>query len=209
MAVLLIALLVRLPILLGYEPVSYGDTGTYMQAARDLVTGDFSVGQGRRTPGYSVVVAAMGSDPHRIMAFQLFGGVALSMLMYLMVWLLTRSAAWAAAAGLAHALNLQQLFQEGALLTEATSALSVIAALALLMGVIQTLRSGRLPVLALVGLSILSAYALFVRPQFICLLIVAPAAVVYAASGWRIPTLRASLAGTLALLPAVLAVLAW
>lgn len=207
--VVLVAAAVRLPMLLGYEPVEYPDTGTYLQAARDLVTGDFSAGQGRRTPGYPLVVAAFGADPARLLAFQLAGGVLMSALLYWLTATLTGSRPWAVAAGLAHALNLQQLFQEAALLTEATSALSVAAALALLVAVCRRLQRGETPVAMMTALGAASTYALFVRPQFLCLLLVAPAAVAYAASGGIRPRVRGAAAAAWVLAPAVALLLGW
>ncbi len=208
-AVLLVALATRLPLLLGYAPTTAPDTGTYLQAAQDLLSGDFSAGQGRRTPGYPLVVAALGGQAMVIFAVQALSGVVMCVMLTWLTWSMTGSRAWAAAAGLAHAFNLQQLFQEAMLLTETVSAFSVTAALVLLVATCTRLKRGELPVAALMGLGVLSAYALLVRPQFLCLLIVAPAAVIYAASGWRWPKARALGAGALVLVPAVALVLAW
>jgi hypothetical protein len=207
--VFVVAVVVRIPLWLAYEPVSYPDTGTYLQAAKDLVSGDHSLGQGRRTPGYPLVIAAAGGDAEWVLAFQLLSGVATAMLMAGVVMALTGKPTWAAAAGLVHALNLQQLFQEGALLTESTATLAVAVCVALLIGLARRLRNGQTPWMGLLALGLLCAYALFVRPQFICLLLIAPAAMVFAASGWQWPTTRSVGAAALVLGPAVLAVLAW
>ncbi len=207
--VLLVAALVRLPLLLGYEAATYPDTGTYLQAAQDLLTGDFTRGQGRRTPGYPLVIAAVGGDTGAVVNLQLLGGITMSLLMCWLAGVLTGSRAWAVAAGLTHALNLQQLFVERALVTESISALSVIASLALLALLCGRLRRGERPWLLLVALSVLCTYAALVRPQFLGLLIVAPAAVLYAASGGWLPRARALLPAALALLPGVLLLYGW
>lgn len=195
--------------LLGYDPVSYPDTGTYLQAARDLVSGDFTLGQGRRTPGYPLVVAAFDGHPGAIVAFQLLGGIMTSLLIYWVAASLSGSRVWGAAAGAAHALNLQQLFLEGALVTEATSALSVVAALALLMVVVNRVRHRQPSRVALLALGVVCTYSLFVRPQFICLLVIAPLAVMYAAAGWRWPRFSAMKPAALVLLPAVALLAGW
>lgn len=204
------ALAVRLPLLLGYPPVTYPDTGTYLQAALDLVSGDFSVGQGRRTPGYPLYIALLNSDPSLVVGAQLVGGVATSLLLATAAWWLTRSAIWAAVSGLAHVLNMQQLFQEGSLLTEALCVLSLAVTLVVLLRTMERLRGGApLPLLHLLALGVLAAYTLFVRPQFICLLIVLPVTVAVAAAGHRLWSGRALAAAGLLLLPAISLVLAW
>jgi len=207
--VVLLALAVRLPLLAGYDPVSFPDTGTYLQAARDLVSGDFSVGQGRRTPGYPLIVAAFGGHGTSIVAFQLLSGIVTSLLLFWIAATLTGNRWWGAAAGAAHALNLQQLFTEGALLTEALSALTVIASLALLLSVCSRLRRGQNATVGLLAVGVLCTYALFVRPQFICLLVVAPAAAIWAVSAGKWPSMRSLVPAIMILLPAMALLAGW
>src|SRR6478752_538227 len=49
-------------VLAGYDPVAQPDTGTYVSAARDLATGDWSRSEGRRTPGYPLFIALLGDS---------------------------------------------------------------------------------------------------------------------------------------------------
>jgi hypothetical protein len=206
-----VALAARLPLMFGYEPATYADTGTYLQAARELMGGGLDPWQGRRTPGYPLLVAAMGGNPNLIVALQFLGGVSTSVLAYWLAVTLSGSRGFALAAGLAHALNLQQVFTEAALLTESISALSVIGSLALLLRVCRRLRAQEGRAWELVALGALCTYALFVRPQFICLLVVAPLAVTWAA-GFGLPRHawpRALGPAMLVLLPAVVLLAGW
>lgn len=209
--VLLVAGAVRVPIWLGYTPATAPDTGTYVQAAKDLVSGDFSVGQGRRTPGYPLVLAAVGNDFESVVALQLLGGLATTLLVYWLALKLTQRHSWAAVAALGHALNLQQLFVEGLILTEAASALSVAATLALLIAACakapRSVGPGWIALLIVIGL--LAAYALFIRPQFLVLLLVAPLAIVWAWTRKGTPATWSLAAGALVLAPAVALVASW
>lgn len=179
--VLVIAAAVRLPLLAFYPPVSYPDTGTYLQAAMDLLQGDFSTGMGRRTPGYPLAILLVGQDAGRIVVLQVIAGLVTSGLVAWLTWRLSDSSRVSLLAGLAHGLSMQQLFQEGTLLTESIAALSVAVALAMLYSVCLRVRNGESPYLTLLAVGAASAYALFVRPQFICLLVIAPLTVAYVA----------------------------
>lgn len=210
-AVLLVAGAVRLPIWLAYPPATAPDTGTYVQAAKDLVSGDFSTGQGRRTPGYPLLLAAAGGDFDSVVALQVIGGLATTALIYWMALQLTRRHGWAVAAALAHGLNLQQLFTEGLILTEAASALSVAVTLALLLlactKAAGTLRLGWMLLLVLLG--VMAAYAMFIRPQFLVLFLIAPLSVMWSCARQGAAAGRTLVAGAFVLAPAVALVLAW
>lgn len=209
--VLLAAAAVRAPIWLGYPPTTSPDTGTYLQAAKDLISGDFSIGQGRRTPGYPLLIAMAGGDLDRVVGLQLLGGLATTLLIYALGLRLTQRRGWAATAAMLHALNLQQLFTEGLVMTEAVSVLSVVATLALLMAACaqSARRADGGPVALLMLTGILAAFALFVRPQFLCLLLIAPLAVGWAVSRARSSRGPALLAGALVLIPAIGLIVTW
>lgn len=210
LAVACIAL--RLVLLQGYGPMSYPDTGTYMQAAADLLSGDYSTGQARRPPGYPLLIALVGPSPAALVYAQMALGVATSLLLFAITLRLTQRPGLAFGIGLAHSLNLQQLFQEATLLTETLSAFATIATLALFVFVLRPLkhgRSGKALVAALAALGVLAAFALLVRPQFVFLVGLLPALVLLAVSGWRWPSARSAGLAFAVAAPAVAVVLAW
>ncbi len=206
---LIIGALLRGLLLSGYSPASYPDTGTYITAARDLLSGDFTLGQGRRTPGYPLLIALVGEDPRHIVMAQMAAGLAVSLMLYLIALRMTQRPGLAFAIGLSYHLNLQQLFLEGALVTEPLTTLLLAAMVATLLAALQRLRQGRTAAPFVLGAGVLAAAAIMVRPQFIFLPLLLPLLVVYAVSALRWPTPRAWSHGALILLPSVLAVLGW
>ncbi len=48
------------------EPTAFPDTGTYIEVAKQLVSGDFSNYQGRRTPGYPLLLILAQLSPHAV-----------------------------------------------------------------------------------------------------------------------------------------------
>jgi len=208
-ALVLSGVLIRVGLLSGYEPLASPDTPTYFTAARDLMSGDFTQGQGRRTPGYPLFIALVGEAPERLKLAYMGVGIAISLLLFHITLLMTRRAGVAFAVGMSYHLSLQQLFLEATLLTETLTTLMVAVTLAVLLPALHRMRAGR----TAVGLVLLagwcSAAAIMVRPQFLVLAVVLPIAVIYAESALRWPSWRAlGLAGVL-VLPSVLAVLGW
>src|SRR5690242_14372875 len=114
-AVIASGIIIRLALWLCYEPSQWPDTGTYLTAAQDLINGNLIGSEGRRTPGYPLLIALAGSKPSQIMFMQLIGGVVTSLLLFYMALIMTGRAAFAYAAAMTYNLNLQQLFLEGAL----------------------------------------------------------------------------------------------
>lgn len=207
---LLLCLLLRLLLLAAYEPQTYPDTGTYLQATRDLLSGDYTLGQGRRTPGYPLVIALVGESPMALWLANAAAGVLTSLLLFHIALLLTGSAPAAFVAGALHSLNLQQLVQEATLLTETFSAFTVIAALWLLVLLAAQWRTARLALGGAALLGVLAAWALMVRPQFIFLPLLLPLAALWALRAPRHwPALRALLPALAIAAPAALAVLGW
>lgn len=205
---LAVSVVLRWLLLGGQEPVSFPDTPTYFQAARDLVSGDYSVGQARRTPGYPALIVLAGYDERALVLWQQAVGVVGGLLMFGITWLITRHAAAAFVVGLAHTLNLQQLSLELLLLTENLTATSVAAALAALLVACARLRGGRPAKAWLLAAGALGGVAVLVRPQFIFFAGLWPLLVIYAAQGWR-PGRQALVAGAWVGLPVLLSILAW
>ncbi len=110
------ALAERILLFTSYPPVAYHDTASYRRLAAAILAG-WNGYDGTRSPGYPLFLAWLGSD-QAVYAAQLLLGLLTTIIFCLTGWLATRSLGFAAAAGLAHTLNLGQLFFEANLLTE-------------------------------------------------------------------------------------------
>lgn len=208
-ALLLIGVLVRALLLGGYTPATYPDSSTYIAAAHDLRSGDFNEGQGRRTPGYPLLIALVGDTPQHIVMAQMVAGLAVSVLLFFIALRMTQRPWLAFAAGLSYHLNLQQLFLEGAVVTESLTTLLLAAMVVTLLWALQRLRDGKPAATAVLGTGVLAAAALMVRPQFIFLPLLLPLLVIYAPSAPRRPTARAWGYAAVVALPSIIAVLGW
>jgi len=208
LALLLVGVLVQL-LLVPYEPTLYPDSTTYLQAAKDLVSGDFSLGQGRRTPGYPLLILAAGGSAHSVMRLQMLAGLATGLLVFWLTLRLTGHPKLAFVSGLLHFVCLQQLFQQAMISTEGIAAFSTIATIALFVALLGPIREGRVGAAGLVALGVFATWALMVRPQFIFFVGLLPLGVAWQA--WRGGRSRVG-AGTLAAcvaVPAVALILGW
>lgn len=165
LAVFLVALVMRLLVILFYQPVSYSDTPSYRRLAQAVLAG-FARYDGTRTPGYPVFMALGGSD-RSVWIIQLLLGLVTTMLLYHIGWKLTGNRWFGGIIGLAHTLNLGQLFFESNLLTESlTTSLLVWTCLGVLIWLYDSKK--RQPWLAfLIGLA--ATFTMLVRPLFIYL----------------------------------------
>ena len=141
-AVISIALLARLALWFGYQPVAYSDTPSYQRSALAILAG-WGPYDGTRTPGYPAFLAllwqidprnhtaAIPSEPAEMTNFdvsawqqttfllQLILGFAITLLIFFIGWQASGGKAWVGGvAALAHTLNPGQLFFEANLLTE-------------------------------------------------------------------------------------------
>ncbi len=169
--VLIAATLVRIALLAGYAPVPHGDSASYRRLSRSVLNG-FARYDGTRTPGYPVFLASIGSDEN-IWLVQMAMGLVITLLFFYIAWRLSGKAWLAGLAGLAHSLNLGQLFFEANLLTETLTTFFITLALA---GVLIFQKDAPAkpcsPVLAF-AIGLFSALALITRPLFIYLPFVA------------------------------------
>lgn len=207
-ALLLMSVALRVALLGSYPAQAFPDTPTYIDAARDLVSGDYSVGQGRRTPGYPSLIVAAGFSTERLVLLQQAAGVLTSVLMFLMARALTGSSVWGFAAGLVHSINLQQLYAENALIAESHSAFAVALATAACLVALHLLRRGQSACTWSLVTGLLAAYALLVRPQFIFFIGLFPLLALLAgalAKQWR----KGVTAAACLVVPMLLAVLGW
>ena len=160
-----VALLERLLLVLFYQPVTYSDTPSYRRLA-DAVLNHFTNYDGTRTPGYPVFLALTSTDQQAWLV-QLALGLITTLLLFYLGWKLTDKAWFAGVIGLAHTLNLGQIFFESNLLTESLTIFLLILTMA---GVLVWLLYPKMRNLWLaLLLGTISAITLLVRPLFIYL----------------------------------------
>jgi hypothetical protein len=208
---LLLCIVLRLVLFHGQAAQFAPDSSTYVQAARDWLSGDYSVGQGRRTLGYPLVIALVGESPTVLLWANAVAGTISALLLFHIAFVLTRSTKAAFLAGALHTLNLQQLAQEALVLTETLSATTVIATLSAAVHVLQRWRAGRPALFGAVGLGVLATWALMTRPQFLFLPMLLPLAALWVMRSGRrwLPPAGALVPAAAVVLPAALLILAW
>ncbi len=163
---LLAGLVLRLGLWTVYEPVAYPDTGSYMRMAKIILTGEFADYDGRRPPGYPLILAAAGLSPNRAWAIQSTIGLATSVLLFYVALALTYRPSFAAIIGMTYNLNLSQLFFEANLVSETTATFAISGVVALLLVSYQRLRDNRRVWPWLLALGLFAAFATLTRPQF-------------------------------------------
>jgi len=205
---LVLGVLLRWSLLWNLPMLQFPDSPTYFQAAKDLLSGDFSQGQGRRTPGYPLLLAWAGPQEASILFWQLLAGVGASAALFLAGWRLTGSAQAGFWAGLAHSANFQQLYVESAVLTESFSAFTVAVTVLSLLATLHSARLGRSVWAWCLLTGTLAALAIWVRPQFLYFLPLLPLLVAFAISGWR-PQARSLGMAALVAAPMLAALLGW
>jgi hypothetical protein len=173
--------LLRLGLWAVYGPVAYPDTGTYMVVAKSILAGDFTEYEGRRPPGYPLVLALAGLSPDRAWAIQSLMGLATSVLLFYVVFTLTRSPGVAALGGMTYNANLSQLFFEANLLAETTATFAITLVVAVFLACEQRLRDKRRVWRWGLVLGLIAAFATLTRPQFIFLPLLLAVLIGYAA----------------------------
>lgn len=162
--VIILASVIRIMFFVVYLPVAYSDTSSYRRLAEAVVNG-FTRYDGTRTPGYPVFMALVGPD-ERVYIVQLFLGLFTTLLLFWITWTLTHKNGLAILSGLAHTLNLGQLFFEANLLTETLTTFLLITSLALTL-LIFTIKKNTIWIAVLIGL--VSSLTAITRPLFIYL----------------------------------------
>lgn len=160
-----VALVERVLVIFFYQPVSYNDTPSYRRLAETVLQG-FAYYDGTRTPGYPVFLALTGTDQRAWLA-QLFLGFVTTLLLFYIGWNLTDKAWFGGIIGLAHTLNLGQLFFESNLITESLTTFFLVLTMAGLMLWLRQPKLRRAWLVILLGL--VSSITLLIRPLFIYL----------------------------------------
>ncbi len=162
------AILARLGLLLGYQPVPYGDSPSYRRLSLSVLNG-FERYDGTRTPGYPAFLALVGPD-ERVWLVQMGMGILITLLLFYIGWRLSGRAWFGGLAALAHTFNLGQLFFEANLLTETLTTFYIALALA---GMLIYLRKSPMPRFGgawlAFGIGLCTSLALITRPLFIYL----------------------------------------
>jgi hypothetical protein len=208
--VIFIGLALRLGLWLVAEPKVLPDTSTYMELAEQILRWDFSAYEGRRTPGYPVLLLLSGQSLQCTWVLQMIAGLAISACLFYIALVLTANARFACFVGSTYNLNLGQIFFETNLIPETETTVLVCATIACLVWMQQRLRrDDRARGSALLA-GILAAAAIMARPQFVFLPVIVGIAAGYLSlyigrCSWR----RVVAHTSLAMAPGVLAILAW
>jgi hypothetical protein len=162
---LFLGLFVRVLLWLTYEPISYGDTGSYLRLGASILgTGERGF-DGTRVPGYPIFMALFGLDPNLIWLGQMALGLVISGLLFYLGWQITGRAWVGFLLGSLYNSILGQLLFEANLLTETLTTFFIILSLVLFLGFIRSSSLGLQLILAS-GLGIAASLVGMVRPLF-------------------------------------------
>lgn len=206
-----VAVLVRAGLYLAYPLAESNDTPTYRHLANSLRNRGFENYNGMRTPGYPFFLMLTRSDSVTYAA-QLILGALTTLLVFYLAWALTRRAWFAGLMGLAHTLNLGQLFFEASLLTESLATFLLFAVLAGFIRLWNPLSpdAGAAKFgdfVLLLGIGLTAAALAMVRPLFVP---IALWGAFFLAFVWRaVPWKTRWAAAILTALPLVLVLAAW
>ena len=163
--VLTVGVISRLIIFLLYQPVSFSDTPSYRRLA-DTVLHGFKNYDGTRTPGYPVFLALVGNDQN-VWIVQLIFGIATTLLLFYIGWMLTDKPWFGGLIALSHTLNLGQLLFESNLLTETLTTFLLIVTMSGMLIWLLYPKKRSFWLAFFIGLT--SVLTLLVRPLFIYL----------------------------------------
>lgn len=168
MLLLILGIATRIAFWFVAQPHETADTGTYFELAEELLRGDFTFYEGRRTIGYPVLLILAGLYPYAVWGLQMALGMMISMILFYLGLALTGSVALGFVSGMTYNLNLGLLFFEANLIPETQTTFLVVATFALLVLACARSRGGRTNLLLLLS-GICAGSAVMARPQFIFL----------------------------------------
>jgi hypothetical protein len=192
------------------EPKAFPDTGTYLELAEQLSSGDFASYEGRRTLGYPLLFILARFSPNAVWAIQMLAGLAISACLFYIVYELTGRPSFAFFAGMTYNLNLGQLFFEANLIPETETTFFVVATASLLTLIHGRFRDNRPVASVLVVAGIFAGSAVMARPQFVFLpillgLFAGYGSLIVAKSRWGVAFARACISSG----PGIFMILAW
>jgi hypothetical protein len=181
--VLGIGLLARLGLWALYtQPVAYSDTNSYRRSAEAILAGWDGL-DGTRTPGYPLFLALVGPDGN-VWLVQMALGLLAALLFFYIGWRISQRPWLGGLLGLAHSLNLGQLFFEANLLTETLTTFLLAVALAGVVWWWDCRPTGWRALALAAGLGLVSGAATLVRPLFIFMPVWLALAIGVAWPGW-------------------------
>ena len=163
----LLGLVERLALWGVYQPVSYGDTPTYLRLAEALSGWTLNGYDGTRVPAYPGFLLLLGKDLHTIWLAQMALGLAISLLLFGMTYQTTRNPRLAFVVGLLYDLIPGQFLFEANILSETLTTFFLISSLAILAWFPSGSKWGQLWMAPLLG--VVSGIAGLVRTLFFLL----------------------------------------
>lgn len=163
---LLCGLLLRVVMVLAYQPVPYPDTlGAYYRLADNLQAQGLDGYDGTRAPGYPVFLMLVQKNETVVWVIQLLAGLMISASVFWLAWQVTGRAQLSFLVGMAYNLIPGQFLFESNLLAETLTALFILSSLALLATLYRT-ASSSWTWLGLFGLGVLATLPGMMRPLF-------------------------------------------
>jgi hypothetical protein len=192
------------------EPKEFPDTGTYVAVAKQLLDGEFSDYEGRRTPGYPLLLILARFSPNVVWMIQMLAGLVISACLFYVAYEVTGRASFAFLAGMTYNLNLGQLFLEANLIPETETTFFVVSTAALLALIYTRLRDNGPVAYILIAAGVSAGITVMARPQFVFLPVVLGIAAGYGSlvvsrSSWGVAFAKTGLA----MGPGILMILAW
>lgn len=134
-ALLGIGLVVRIALLLTYQPVAYGDTNSYFRLAQAIAGVGERGYDGTRVPGYPAFVALLGIQERPVWIAQMALGLAISLLLFWMTWKTTGRPEAGFLVGALYTLIPGQFLFESNLLTETLTTFFIVASFTVLLAI--------------------------------------------------------------------------
>ncbi len=201
-----LALVVRIIFRFLYDPLLFHDSADYLELARMILSGDFSGYNGARTPLYSLLLAAAGTEFATVALLQTGMGLLIVVMLYYIFSRAGRSNLLGFFAALAYALNPSQMVFEISLLSETLSVFLLVACFLCLVKALDNPKGLHWWLLLGLGTG-LGALARPVFQLFVPVFCIAAAVGYYLNSGRRlVPSLAAAL---LVLLPSLALIGGW
>lgn len=164
-SLLLLGIIERAWLWIIYEPITYGDTGSYMRLGEALKDLSFSGYDGTRVPGYPAFLALLDCQPEQVWLMQMLLGLMISLLLYWITWRTTENMALGFIVGALYTLIPGQILFEANLLTETLTTFFVVLSLCIFVGFIRsTNRAWGYGLVLLLGVT--ASCAGLVRPLF-------------------------------------------
>jgi hypothetical protein len=162
---IIIGLIERVWLWMVYQPISYGDTGSYMRVAGVLSTLTMQGYDGTRVPGYPAFLALVGMEPERVWLAQMCFGLIISYVLFWITWRTSESVTLGLIVGGLYNLIPGQFLFEANLLTETLTIFWIVLSLALLI-LMERVKNHAIEIAATLALGISVSVSGMLRPVF-------------------------------------------